>query len=165
MADTQDSPGSNLFFKGTDGNECEAFVVAIRDLAFANGKEEDCHWMLHYATTRLRGKALRWHAKLDPSVRKDWDLFVQALFEEYPFVKDSVDDEIATPVWSSTTLTLTPPAIGSLLNDVPPHSADYMLVDFESFLMEEVLPLYTSGAALLKLKNAPQISRDFRAMK
>lgn len=92
-------PTSDITFRGTDGNECEAFVVAIRDLALANGKDEDNHWMLRYATTRLRGKALRWHARLDPSVRKDWDLFVQALFEEYPFVEGRDEDGIATPVW------------------------------------------------------------------
>ncbi|KIO23601.1 hypothetical protein M407DRAFT_26973 [Tulasnella calospora MUT 4182] len=89
--------------EGIDGNECEAFIIAIRDLAFAKGKEEDCHWMLHYATTWLRGKALRWHAKLDPSIQKDWDLFVQALFEEYPFVEEQDEGGIATPVWTSTT--------------------------------------------------------------
>ncbi|KAG8951363.1 hypothetical protein FRC04_006134 [Tulasnella sp. 424] len=83
----------------TDGSECEAFVVAIRDLAFADGKEEDYRWMLHYATTRLRGKALRWHAKLDPSIQKDWTLFVQAMFEEYPLVEERDTGGIATPVW------------------------------------------------------------------
>ncbi|KAG9040650.1 hypothetical protein FS837_000360, partial [Tulasnella sp. UAMH 9824] len=94
MADVRDSSSSDIVFKGADHNECEAFVVAIRDLAFANGKEEDCHWMLHYATTRLRGKALRWHAKIDPSVRKDWDFFVQALFEQYPLAEESTEDGI-----------------------------------------------------------------------
>lgn len=89
----------DIIFWGTDGTECEAFVVAIRDLAFAKGKEEDHHWMIHYATTRLRGKALRWHAKLDLSTQKDWYLFVQALFEEYPFVEGTGKVGIATPVW------------------------------------------------------------------
>ncbi|KIO27955.1 hypothetical protein M407DRAFT_22863 [Tulasnella calospora MUT 4182] len=72
--------------------------------------------MLHYATTRLRGKALRWHATLDSSVRKDWDLFVQALFGEFPSVKESAGDGLETPVWSSTTLSLTPPRIGLFSN-------------------------------------------------
>ncbi|KAG9040286.1 hypothetical protein FS837_000850, partial [Tulasnella sp. UAMH 9824] len=93
-----ETQNTNIVFRGTNGNECEAFVVAIRDLAFPKGKEEDYHWMLHYATTRLRGKALRWHAKLDPSIRKDWDLFVQAMFEEYPFVEERDEGGIATPV-------------------------------------------------------------------
>ncbi|KAG8933553.1 hypothetical protein FRC01_008296 [Tulasnella sp. 417] len=94
-----ETPKSEVVFQGINGNECEAFVTGIRELAFAKGKEEDSHWMLHYATIRLRGKALRWHAKLDPSVKKDWDLFVQALFEAYPFVEERLDAEIATPVW------------------------------------------------------------------
>ncbi|KAG9040287.1 hypothetical protein FS837_000851 [Tulasnella sp. UAMH 9824] len=102
--DGSDSEGSetqdtNIIFRGTDGDECEAFVVAIRDLAFAKGKEKDYHWMLHYATTRLRGKALRWHAELDASIRRDWDLLVQAMFKEYPFIEKQEQGGIATPVW------------------------------------------------------------------
>lgn len=82
-----------------DGNECEAFVVAIRDFAFATGREKDRHWMLHFATTRLRRKALRWHAGLDSSIQEDWYLFVRALFDQYPLVKEPGYDEIPTPVW------------------------------------------------------------------
>lgn len=93
----------DITFTGTNGNECEAFIVAIRDLAFAQGRDEDHHWMLRFATTRLRGKALRWHARLEPSIKQDWDLFVQALFEEYSFVEESGGLEIATPVRSATT--------------------------------------------------------------
>lgn len=90
---------NDIVFRGTDGNECEAFVAAVRDLAFARGKDEDPNWMVRFATTRLRGKALRWHAGLDPSIRKDWDLLVQAMFKEYPFVQERDDGGIATPVW------------------------------------------------------------------
>ncbi|KAG8924784.1 hypothetical protein FRC00_004731, partial [Tulasnella sp. 408] len=89
---------ADIIFRGIDGNECERFIIAIRDLAFAKGKEDDCHWMLHYATTRLRGKALRWHAKLDPSARRDWDLFVQSLLESYPFVEEEDQGGITTPM-------------------------------------------------------------------
>ncbi|KAG8930831.1 hypothetical protein FRC01_002216 [Tulasnella sp. 417] len=99
MADAEPLTNADIVFRGNDGNECEAFVVAIRDLAFAKGKDEDSNWMLRYAATRLRHKALRWHAKLDPSIRKDWDLFVQALFEEYPLVEERDEGGIATPVW------------------------------------------------------------------
>lgn len=102
MADTEPPPTTDITFRGTDGNECEAFVVAIRDLAFTKGKDEDSNWMLRYATTRLRHKALRWHAKLDPSIRKDWDLFVQALFEEYPLVEESDTGGIVTPIRTSS---------------------------------------------------------------
>ncbi|KAG8933555.1 hypothetical protein FRC01_008298 [Tulasnella sp. 417] len=103
MDNATETLNTDILFRGIDGNECEAFVVAIRYLACAKGKDEDPNWMLRYATTGLRGKALRWHAKLDPSIRKDWDLFVQALFEAYPFVEEGCEAEIATPVWSSTT--------------------------------------------------------------
>ncbi|KAG8928996.1 hypothetical protein FRC01_005076, partial [Tulasnella sp. 417] len=119
MASAEETPIIDIVFRGIDGNECEAFIVAIRDLAFAKGKEEDCHWMLHYATTRLRHKALRWHAKLDPSIRKAWDSFVQALFEEYPLVEDRDEGGIATPVWTSTTFS--PAQSTTTLSGNDPH--------------------------------------------
>lgn len=103
MANAEETPNPDIVFRGTDGNECEDFIAALRDLAFVKGKDEDPNWMLRYATTRLRGKAMRWHSKLDPSVRRDWDLFVQALFEEYPFVEERDQSGIVTPVWTSTT--------------------------------------------------------------
>ncbi|KAG9031738.1 hypothetical protein FS837_002905, partial [Tulasnella sp. UAMH 9824] len=108
---------ANITFRGTDGNECETFVVAIRDIAFAKDKDEDYNWMLRYATTRLRGKALRWHARLDPSIRKDWDSFVQALFEEYPFVEERDGGGTATPVWTTTTFSPAPSSVTLPGND------------------------------------------------
>lgn len=103
----QESPRSDIIFRGTNGNECEDFVAAIREHAFANGTDKDRDWMLRYATTRLRGKALRWHATLDPSVQDDWYLFVKALFEEYPLVEERDERGEATPVWTSTTFSPT----------------------------------------------------------
>lgn len=94
----------DIVFTGTNGNECEAFVVAVRDLAFAKGMDQDPQWMLRFATTRLRGKALRWHAGLESPIKEDWNLFVQALFNQYPSAEGPGDDEIATPVWYHNTL-------------------------------------------------------------
>ncbi|KAG8951369.1 hypothetical protein FRC04_006140, partial [Tulasnella sp. 424] len=108
MANAQESPSSDIIFRGTNGNECEDFVAAIREHAFVNGMDKDRDWMLRYAATRLRGKALRWHATLDPSVQDDWYLFVKALFEEYPLVEERDERGVATPVWTSTAFSPTP---------------------------------------------------------
>ncbi|KIO31366.1 hypothetical protein M407DRAFT_19739 [Tulasnella calospora MUT 4182] len=94
-----DPPEPEIVFRGTDGNECEDFVAAIRQYALAQRKEGDNYWMLQYATTRLRGKALRWHAELDPMIRRDWDLFVRALFKEYPFVEEREENGIVASAW------------------------------------------------------------------
>lgn len=75
--------------------------------------------MLRYATTRLRHKALRWHARLDPSARKDWDLSVQALFDEYPLIEEREEGGIATPIWTSTTFSPAPSTITLPGNDRP----------------------------------------------
>ncbi|KAG8925470.1 hypothetical protein FRC01_010116 [Tulasnella sp. 417] len=86
-------------FTGTDGSECEAFVAAIQEFAFSKGWDEDHHWKLRFATSHLKGKALRWYVRLDPSIKKDWDLFVQALFDQYPAAEDPENDGKVTPVW------------------------------------------------------------------
>ncbi|KIO15344.1 hypothetical protein M407DRAFT_35105 [Tulasnella calospora MUT 4182] len=117
MANVEETSNKDIIFRGNDGTECEEFVVAIRDIAFTKGKDEYNNWMLRYATTRLRGKALRWHAKLDPSVRKDWDLFVQSLFEEYPMAGERDGGGIATPVWTTTTFSPAPSTVALPGND------------------------------------------------
>ncbi|KIO23600.1 hypothetical protein M407DRAFT_26972 [Tulasnella calospora MUT 4182] len=129
MASAEETPNANIVFRGIDGNECEAFIAAIRDRAFAQGMDEGDYWMLRYATSRLRGKAMRWHAKLEPSLRKDWDLFLQALFEEYPLVEDRDRGGIATPAWTSTTFspassTITLPGNGHLSTTAQPAGAE-----------------------------------------
>ena len=73
-----------LRFRGTNGTECEDFVQSVRFIALAEGKDDDDRWMLRFATARLSGRALRWHARLDKVIRHDWDLLVQALLDEYP---------------------------------------------------------------------------------
>lgn len=88
----------DIIFSGTDGNECEAFIAAVRGIAFERGQDEDDRWMLRFATSRLRGGALRWHAQLDSSFRKDWDLFVQALFTQYPSVNSTDTPEPTAPL-------------------------------------------------------------------
>ncbi|KIO21091.1 hypothetical protein M407DRAFT_29301 [Tulasnella calospora MUT 4182] len=89
----------DIVFRGLDGNECEAFIAAIEELAFTEGWSEDEKRMLLFTRSRLRQGALRWFARLEPSKKKDWDLFVEALFEQYPPVGAPVETEISTPVW------------------------------------------------------------------
>lgn len=108
MVNVEEPLSTDIIFRGNDGNECQKFVVAIQDIAFAKDKDKDHNWMLRYATTRLSGKALRWHAKLDLSVQQSWHLFVQALLEEYPVAEEPGGGGIATPVWTATTFSPAP---------------------------------------------------------
>lgn len=110
MSTFQPSQHPDIIFKGIDGNECEEFVAALEDLAYTEGWAEDRRRMLFFARSRLRKAALRWFARLEPSVKNDWDLFVQALFDQYPPAVEPLipnDDGIATPVRSTTTFSPT----------------------------------------------------------
>ncbi|KIO22568.1 hypothetical protein M407DRAFT_27965 [Tulasnella calospora MUT 4182] len=113
----------DVVFKGTNGKECEAFVAAIQEFAFSKGRDEDHQWLLRFAKSRLRGKALRWWAKLDPSIKKDWDLFVEALFDQYPSIEGPETDGNVTPVWSSTTFSPSPSTVNLPANlELNPNS-------------------------------------------
>ncbi|KAG8988938.1 hypothetical protein FRB90_002488 [Tulasnella sp. 427] len=98
----------NIVFRGIDGNECEAFIAAVEELAFNEGWSEDGRRMLLFIRSRLRNRALRWFAELDGSVKTNLDLLVQAMFKQYPPVPEELTPhpnkvEISTPVWSATT--------------------------------------------------------------
>ncbi|KAG8947277.1 hypothetical protein FRC04_010853 [Tulasnella sp. 424] len=107
---TTENQPPDIIFKGIDGDECEAFVAALEDLAWSEGWTEDRRRMLFFARSRLRNAALRWFVRLDPSIKNDWDLFVQALFDQYPPVSNpptSNEVGVATPIWSATTFSPT----------------------------------------------------------
>lgn len=94
---------ADLVFRGIDGTEAEEFIAAIQELAFAEGWSQDRERMLLFARSRLRHKALRWFATLDPSIENDWKLFIEALFSRYPPIEAPREAGISTPEWSSTT--------------------------------------------------------------
>lgn len=75
-------------FKGIDGAECEAFIFAMRERIFEEGRDDDHSWGARYVATRFEGAALRWHASLEPGVRNDWEQLQQAMFEQYPSSED-----------------------------------------------------------------------------
>ncbi|KAG8959274.1 hypothetical protein FRC00_001760 [Tulasnella sp. 408] len=78
-------------FKGTGWEECEEFVIAIRNRAFWIGKQRDSAWMADFAATNLGRKALLWHSRLPEDVRHDWSKLEAALFDRWPPPED--DDE------------------------------------------------------------------------
>ncbi|KAG8950455.1 hypothetical protein FRC04_007470 [Tulasnella sp. 424] len=78
-------------FRGGSGSDCEEFVRAVYTYAFEKDKTEDNKWMATYAATRLSGKALRWYARQDNSVKMDWSALQIALLDQYP-PSDDEDD-------------------------------------------------------------------------
>lgn len=96
---SMDEPAQTLVFRGADADEAETFIQAIRQLAYREDKDDDNVWMARFATTCFRGRAMRWHAKLDVAVRRDWDLLVPAILDEWPMeVNDGNREEVAAPM-------------------------------------------------------------------
>ena len=85
VAFTHISPTDDpLIFQGQNGLECEEFVFAVRQRAFAKDKLDDARWTATLAASCFFGEALRWHVALDNSTKNDWELLQKALFAKYP---------------------------------------------------------------------------------
>ncbi|KAG8894769.1 hypothetical protein FRB99_001004, partial [Tulasnella sp. 403] len=82
-----------LVFRGTDttDSECEDFIEAVRQLAFAQGKQRDNEWIIDLVHKSLAGDALRWHAMLPQEIQNDWYRLQQALLTQFPLIFRGID--------------------------------------------------------------------------
>lgn len=81
-----------IVFLGKDGYECEEFIRAIHNMAYAAGKTRDDAWMADLASTCFSGRALRYYDSLEPDIRYDWTLLRHALLTKYPRPDDDEDE-------------------------------------------------------------------------
>ncbi|KAG9032058.1 hypothetical protein FS837_002818, partial [Tulasnella sp. UAMH 9824] len=58
-------------FRGGSGSDCEEFIRGVFAYAFEKDKTDDNKWIAAYAATRLSGKALRWYARQENTVKAD----------------------------------------------------------------------------------------------
>ncbi|KAG8925607.1 hypothetical protein FRC00_003816 [Tulasnella sp. 408] len=82
-------------FRGGSGSDCEEFIRAVYAYAFEKDKTDDNKWIAAYASTRLSGKALRWYARQDNTVKADWSALQVALLDQYPPSDDEEEDDEA----------------------------------------------------------------------
>jgi len=80
-----------LVFNGIDGLEAEEFIFSVRQRAIAERKDEDEKWMAKFASSCFSRDALRWHARLDPTTRNDWNLLQEALLSRFGPVFKGID--------------------------------------------------------------------------
>ncbi len=98
-----------LIFEGVDGAECEQFIQAIRQHAFAAGRSRDSEWIVDFVATCFTGSALRWYETLSSEVQRNWDLLRNALLSHYSQVNTTkVDDLPSTQVRTSPSVILGP---------------------------------------------------------
>lgn len=70
-------------FKGTDWEECNTFIRALRLRALWEGKQRDPAWVADFAAPHFSHKALLWHSRLPQDVRQDWFKLETALLERW----------------------------------------------------------------------------------
>lgn len=96
MVSHRPDPSTRVIFRGSSAEEAGTFIQAIRQLAYDENKDDDNAWIIRYVTTCFSGRALHWHAKLDASIRGDWDSLVEAILEEWPLEKGHQEGPPAT---------------------------------------------------------------------
>lgn len=80
-------------FRGDNSTECETFIEAMRNFAYRQSRQNDDKWMAEYAATKMSGKALRWHIRLDSATRTSWKVLEVALIDEWPSDSEQEDDD------------------------------------------------------------------------
>lgn len=73
-----------LTFRGTSGQEAEAFVQAVQRRAHAAGKLRDNDWIVDMVSVCFEGDALRWFESLDDKTQGDWKLLKAAILRQFP---------------------------------------------------------------------------------
>lgn len=73
-----------LQFRGEGPEECEKFVAAVINQAFAQGMLGDDRWVADFAATCLAQDALRWWSSLDQKIQTSWRLLRQEMLLAYP---------------------------------------------------------------------------------
>lgn len=81
-------------FKGDNFEECTAFIQAIRQAAWAEGRLRDPAWMADFASLYFSSKATSWHAKLPLEVRQDWFKLEGALVDHWAVAEEDNDSHI-----------------------------------------------------------------------
>lgn len=70
-------------FKGTDWEECNNFVRALRFRALREGKQRDPAWIADFAAPYFSHEARLWHSELPRGVRRNWFKLETALLERW----------------------------------------------------------------------------------
>lgn len=81
-------------FKGTDWEECDDFVAAVRARALWEGKQRDPAWIADFAAPLFSRTALSWHCRLPQDVRQDWFKLEIALIDRWPPPDDGGEPQI-----------------------------------------------------------------------
>ncbi|KAG8974296.1 hypothetical protein FRB90_009807, partial [Tulasnella sp. 427] len=96
---------ANDTFKGDSAEECESFLASVHQKALVEGTWHSDPWIIFYATSLLRGKALVFYEDLDPKTKGSWAAIRTALVNQYVRSEHRNANPLAT-----YTVTVPPPS-------------------------------------------------------
>lgn len=111
--DSEDIAASRIIFRGTNSDECEDFISAVRLKALAENKHRDNQWIAYFASSCFVGDALYWYESLDESIQEDWKQLRPALLERF--------GRKSRPATSPSSPSIHPSSV--LLNTIPTPAA------------------------------------------
>ncbi|KAG9048438.1 hypothetical protein FS837_012886 [Tulasnella sp. UAMH 9824] len=83
------SSSSKILFLGESAEEAEDFIFAIKERAYAKGKQKDNVWIADFASICFAKQALRWYEELDEETQSDWKLLRRAILAKYTHAPSS----------------------------------------------------------------------------
>ncbi|KIO17952.1 hypothetical protein M407DRAFT_32367 [Tulasnella calospora MUT 4182] len=119
-------------FYGESSKEAEDFIFAIKERAYAEGKQRDNAWIAEFVSICFAKTALRWYEELDEDVQNDWRLLKHAILAEYQeesHPRDETSPQFELPTVQLAALSITPAASPSTN---PPTVKGQILVESES---------------------------------
>ncbi|KIO28416.1 hypothetical protein M407DRAFT_22462 [Tulasnella calospora MUT 4182] len=119
-------------FYGESSKEAEDFIFAIKERAYAEGKQRDNAWIAEFVSICFAKTALRWYEELDEDVQNDWRLLKRAILAEYQeesHPRDETSPQSELPTVQLAALSITPAASPSTN---PPTMKGQILVESES---------------------------------
>lgn len=112
-------------FTGTDWEECNGFIRALRFRALWEGKQRDPAWIADFAAPHFSHQALAWHCRLPQDVRQDWFKLEAAMIERWAPSENNDGVQIEpTPAAA--------PSINHTKKAEPPHQGVIKVVIDES---------------------------------
>lgn len=130
-------------FKGDNSEECTAFIQAIREAAWTEGKLRDPAWMADLASLYFSGRAMTWHAKLPLELRQDWFKLEGALVDRWALAEED-DDSHIQPVPAAA-----PKLAGGDGNDSVVHGVLKVLPDTDEVPFEPAYITFVSDLCFL----------------
>lgn len=113
-------------FHGESAEEAEDFIFAIKERAYAEGKQRDTAWIAEFVSICFAKAALRWYEELDEDTQNDWRLLKRAILTEYQDAIPTISTIPTAPLAALSTLPCSTMTVRSSPAVTPPKTSSIL---------------------------------------